>query len=188
MASFKKKESNMIETNIELLKSQISKLDKPDLDVNAWKGSTTVLLERIFGESYCAIKSINQIQNSVLDSRVLGGNYSNNINQCKQQGKEILEATITELETFGLPETTKKNGSGIEINLTQNQTFNINLILSAIKDELTKSQWVEIEKLLKADEIKSTKHKKIIEKLSGFGADVASNILANILANPNIWG
>ncbi|PKP51941.1 MAG: hypothetical protein CVT92_11165 [Bacteroidetes bacterium HGW-Bacteroidetes-1] len=178
----------MIETKIELLKSQISKLDKPDFDLNAWKGSTTVLLERIFGESYSAIKTIKQIQNRVSDLRALGGNYRNNINQCKQQGKEILEATITELEKFGLPETTKKNGSGIEINLTQNQTVNVNLILSAIKDELTKSQWVEIEKLLKVEEVKSTKHKKIIEKISGFGTDVASNILANILTNPNLWG
>ncbi|WP_320053321.1 hypothetical protein [uncultured Acetobacteroides sp.] len=177
----------MIETNIELLKSQISKFDKPDFDLDAWKGSTTILLERIFGESYSAIKTINQIRHRVSDLRALGGNYNNNINQCKLQGKEVLEATITELETFGLPETKKKNSSGIEINLTQNQTVNVNLILSAIKDELTKSQWVEIEKLLKADEAKSTKHKKIIEIISGFGADVASNILANILTNPNLW-
>lgn len=178
----------MIEINIGLLKSQISKLDKPDFDLNAWKGSTSILLERIFGESYSAIKAINQIQNRVSDLRALGGYYSNDINKCKQQGKEILEASITELETFGLPETTKKNGSGIEINLTQNQTVNVNLILSAIKDELTKSQWVEMEKLLKADEAKSIKHNKIIEKISEFGADIASNILANILTNPNLWG
>lgn len=188
MGKFEKKESIMIETNIELLKSQISKLDKPDFDLDAWKGSTTILLERIFGESYSAIKTINQIQHRVSDLIALGGYYSNNINQCKEQGKEVLEATITELERFGLPEIKKKNLSGIKINLTQNQTVNVNLILSAIKDELTSSQWNEVENLIKADEPKSTKRKKIIDKISGFGADVASNILANILTNPNIWG
>jgi c-di-AMP phosphodiesterase-like protein len=46
----------------------------------------------------------------------------------------------------------------------------------------------EIKKLIETDESKSTKRKKLIEKIESFGKDIATNILANILINPNIWG
>ena len=84
----------------------------------------------------------------------------------------------------------KTDNSGININLTQNQnqTVNINLLISALEDELTVSQLREVNDLMKIDEPKSEKKRKIIDKIKSFGSDVASNILANILTNPNIWG
>ena len=45
----------------------------------------------------------------------------------------------------------------------------------------------ELIELLKSQETKSQKKNKITEKLISFGSDVTSNILANILTNPNIW-
>jgi hypothetical protein len=132
---------------------------------------------------------ISQIKNTVTDLRSFNGYYSNNIEQCKQRGKEILDASITELESFGLPEKKEKNNeSGVNISLTQNQTLNINIILNALEDELSKSQLNEVKEIIENEGSKSEKRKKIIEKLGSFGKDVASNIIANILLNPNLWG
>ncbi|WP_312696007.1 hypothetical protein [Sphingobacterium mizutaii] len=181
----------MIEKQIELLRKQITKLDDNDFDLDAWKSSTNVLLGRIFGDTYQGIKAIDKIK---FDS---GGwaigdssHFWDNMVSCKKQGRDIMGACILELETFGQPEKKGADRSGIHINLTQNQnqTVNINLLISALEDELTVSQLREVNDLMKADEPKSEKKRKIIDKLKLFGSDVASNILANILTNPNIWG
>ncbi|AQX51846.1 hypothetical protein [Elizabethkingia anophelis] len=181
----------MIEKQIELIKRQISKLDDDDFDINAWKSSTTVILGRIFGETYPGIKEINKIQyKSGGIATTNASSFWNNLESCIKQGKDILEACITELEIFGLPEKKQNEQSGININLTQNQnqSVNINLLVSALEDELTVSQFREVNDLMKTDEPKSEKKRKIIDKIKSFGNDVASNILANILTNPNIWG
>lgn len=181
----------MIEKQIDLLKKQIQKLEENDFDLDAWKSSTNVILGRIFGDNYQGIKAIDKIK---FDS---GGwaigdasHFWDNMSSCKKQGKDIIEACITELETFGEPEKNKTEKSRININLTQNQnqTVNINLLISALEDELTVSQLREVNELMKTDEPKYVKKTKIIDKIKSFGSDVASNILANILTNPNIWG
>ncbi|MCT4287076.1 hypothetical protein HZP25_10155 [Elizabethkingia anophelis] len=181
----------MIEKQIELIKRQISKLDDDDFDINAWQSSTTVILGRIFSENYQGIKAIDKIKFesggwSVGDA----SSFWDNMESCKKQGKDILEACISELEIFGQPEKKQKEQSGININLTQsqNQSVNINLLVSALEDELTVSQFREVSDLMETDEPKSEKKRKIIDKIKSFGSDVASNILANILTNPNIWG
>lgn len=177
----------MTEKQIDLINIQLAKLDSPDFDIEGWKGSSIVILSRIFGDSYAGIKALENIKYS---SRSIANSSWNNLISCKKQGKEILGACISELETFGQPEQKKNENSGININLTQNQhqTVNITLLISALEDELTVSQLREVNELMKIEEPKSEKKKKIIEKIKSFGSDVASNILANILTNPNIWG
>lgn len=181
----------MVEKQLELLKKQIEKLDDKEFDLEGWKSSTKVILSRVFGENNQGIKAIDNIK---FDS---GGwaigdasHFWDNMDSCKKQGKDILEACITELETFGQPELKESSNSGININLTQNsnQTVNVNLLISALEDELTVSQLREVNEIMKAEKPKSDKKRSIIEKLKSFGSDVSSNILANILTNPNIWG
>ncbi|MDN3722753.1 hypothetical protein QRD02_00035 [Aequorivita sp. SDUM287046] len=181
----------MIDKQIELLKKQIEKLDENNFNLDAWKSSTIIILGRIFNTNYQGITSIDKIK----FSRGGGGfsgktHFWDNMTSCKKQGKDILEACITELEIFGEPEKVNSEKSEITINLSQNQnqTINITLLISALEDELTISQLSEVNELMKADEPKSVKKVKIIEKIKTFGSDVASNILANILTNPNIWG
>lgn len=171
----------------DILNKQIAELQQSDLEFNAWKNATAILLERIFGKDYPGIKSIQSIKHTRQDLRAHGGPINDNINMCKKQGLKILEACITEIDTFGVPEKSEVKNSGFAINLTQNQTVSINLILTVLKDELTVGQYDEIQKVVHTDEPRSTKLKKVIEKIEGFGCDVASNILANILINPNIW-
>jgi hypothetical protein len=173
------------EKQIELIKKQLSKLDSKDFDLSGWKSSTIVILSRIFGDTYQGIKAIENIKYS---SGGIGSVHWDNLASCKKQGKDILEACITELETLGQPEQKKNDNSGININLTQNQnqTVNINLLIGALEDELTVSQLRELHEIMNAEEPKYEKKKKLIDKIKSFGSDVASNILASILTNLNI--
>lgn len=98
---------------------------------------------------------------------------------------------IDEINIFGIPEKESSKESGLNINITQNQTarINLSLIVDSIQNELTGMQLKELQKIIGEKEEDENKHKeKVIEKLKSFGSDVASNILANILTNPQLFG
>jgi hypothetical protein len=72
---------------------------------------------------------------------------------------------------------------------TQSQKQSVDIFLEAIKDDLTGKQVKELKQIVvdaNNDLIKAKP--KLIEKISSFGIDVTSNIVANILTNPVIWG
>lgn len=177
----------MLEKKIELLKNQILELESISFTIEGWKGATIVILERIFGENHSSISSIKQIKYSVSDTTALGGFRRDNVDLCRNQGKAVVEACIKELEILGLPDKKEVNNSGINIQLTQNQSLVVSILNSALENELNHEQMQELIELLKSQETKSQKKNKITEKLISFGSDVTSNILANILTNPNIW-
>lgn len=179
----------MIEKQIDLINKQIEKLSLSDFDLSAWKSGSILILDRIFGNDFQGIKAIEKI-NYKSGGLSIGSSSSswNNMDSCKKQGKEIMQTCITELETFGEREKPKNNNSGININLTQNQSVNINLLVSALEDELTVSQMREVNEIMQSTDDSKNKKAKILDKIKNFGSDVASNILANILTNPAIWG
>lgn len=89
-------------------------------------------------------------------------------------------------------EISNKNDStnNIHITNTQNnsQQLTLNLFTDAIKDELTGKDFKALKEILKDYETEPEKTKdKLIEKIKGFGGDVLSNIVANILTNPTIY-
>ena len=175
--------------HVEILKKQIEKLTSNTFDLEGWKSSSSVLIGRIFSNSHQAIKAIEKIEFSS-GGYAIGdvSNFWDNMDSCKQQGKDIIEACILELESFGIPEKPISADKGININLTQNQSVNIDILISAIEQELTVTQYRELEKIMKSEGDSAEKKKNILEKIKGFGDDVASNILANIFTNPAIWG
>lgn len=72
---------------------------------------------------------------------------------------------------------------------SQQQSLAVELFLEAIKDDLTGRQIKELKAVVAgADNDLQKARPGIIEKLKSFGADVASNIVANLLTNPAIWG
>lgn len=80
--------------------------------------------------------------------------------------------------------------NNIQITNNQNNTqqVTVNLFLEAIKDELTGKDFKEIKEILKDFEAEPVKTKnKLLERVKGFGGDVLSNIVANILTNPTIY-
>ena len=71
----------------------------------------------------------------------------------------------------------------------QEQSLAIDLFIDAIKDDLTGRQIKELKTVVAdADNDLQKARPGIITKLKEFGTDVASNIVANILTNPMIWG
>ncbi len=72
---------------------------------------------------------------------------------------------------------------------SQEQSLAVELFIEAIKDDLTGRQIKELKSVVaEADNDLHKARPSIIAKLKEFGADVASNIVANILTNPMIWG
>ncbi len=72
---------------------------------------------------------------------------------------------------------------------SQQQTLAVELFLEAIKDDLTGRQIKELKTVVaEAGNDLQKARPGIIEKLKSFGADVVSNIVANLLTNPAIWG
>lgn len=178
-----------IDKYVSMLQQQLEKLNGEKFDIEAWKSSTIIALERIFGNNNQRSKEIEKIKYSS-GGYMIGNasNFWNNLDKCKEQGRAILEMSIAELESFGLPESGAKETGGINISLSQNQTVNIQFIMTALEDHLTGKQLREVKEIVKSEEPKDRKLTKIVDKLKSFGGDVVSNILANILTNPGIWG
>lgn len=83
--------------------------------------------------------------------------------------------------------TTNINNSNSQAQ-NQQQSLAVALFLDAIKDDLTGRQIKELKAVVaEADNDLQKARPGIIEKLKSFGADVASNIVANLLTNPAIW-
>ena len=159
---------------IKVLQDQIEKLETKDFDLNAWKNFTTLLLERIFGQKTKKIEAIQKIkydQGSWVLRDETG--YTNSMEACRKLGREILEEAIVELEAFGAPEET-------------GNTIPFDVILNALQDELTGSQFREIKNAIEEErQIKDLK-KILVTKLKGFDSEGIYAIVANILSNEEV--
>ena len=156
---------------IEILEGQIQKLEAKDFDLNAWKNFTTLLLERIFGRTTRKIDAIEKIkydQGSWVLRDETG--YTNSMEACKKLGREILEEAIIELEAFGPPE-------------QSSDAVPFKIILTALKDELTGSQFREIIKAISQKGAVEDRKKILVSKLQGYGSDAALAIVANVISN-----
>lgn len=118
----------------------------------------------------------------------------------QEHARKILIGYIDGIESFGLPEKEdfKENVAedkvtnlyNLTFNISQHQStaINIDVIFSTIKEELTGKQLKELQEVIDQNVSPKEKRNKIIEKLVSFGSDVASNIVATILTNPQIIG
>lgn len=156
----------MAEKQIALLKEQLAGLDKKKFDLEAWKNHTLIFLERIFGKDNSKLKLIQELHYdysswSLRDTAAAG--KTKDKDPIKMQAREILEATILELETLGLPETEADPQK----------------IWQLLQDELTGKQVKEIEAIIKSDN--SEKSKKISEVLENLEKESLSLLIANLL-------
>ena len=164
------------EKSIEVLEEQIRKLDAKEFDLNAWKNFTTLLLERIFGRQSKKIEAIQKIkydQGSWVLRDETG--YTNSIIACKKLGREVLDEAIVELRAFGLPEESP-------------DTIPFRVILDALEDELTGSQFRDIRKAVTEKGAIEDRKKVLMTKLQGYGSDTALAIVANILSDGQVAG
>jgi hypothetical protein len=160
---------------IELLKKQIEKLERKDFDLEAWKNFTVVILGRIFGEDSHKINQIEGIEYEHSSWSLRDTSGVSAIQACKDLGKEILEASIVELESFGIPALDHEDPDEI-----------IKIISEALHDELKGAQFRELKTILLSRETAVEKQMKVAEKLLSYGTDAAILVLSRILANARV--
>ena len=128
----------MAKKEIDLLKEQIDRLDDNKFDLEAWKNRTLIFLERIFRKESPKLRMIQNLHYDYsswsLRDTFAGGSAKDN-DPVRIQAKEILEATIAELEILGVPEEKKEQQK----------------IKELIEDELTGKQVKELDILLQSD-------------------------------------
>ncbi len=181
---------------IEIIKHQISGLDDESFDLNAWVLATDNYLKGIWGNETPKSTQLYAICNTM--SSAMFGSTETDVVKFKSQWKNLLNSYIIELENLKKPEPIKKSAmNNINLTVNQNQTQNqeqsqkltleFEIIIHALKDELTGNQIKELDSIIKEPE-SPEKGKKLVEKLLSFGSNVAAGILGNILANPQIIG
>ena len=107
---------------------------------------------------------------------IIPDNRTTQITEKKGKGKDAINVITT------------INNSNSQFQ-SQEQSMAVELFIEAIKDDLTGRQIKELKSVVaEADNDLQKARPSIIAKLKEFGADVASNIVANILTNPMIWG
>ncbi|WP_297100867.1 hypothetical protein [uncultured Draconibacterium sp.] len=156
----------MAEKQIAILREQLAKLDEKKFDLDAWKTHTLIFLERIFGRDNSKIKLIQDLHYdysswSLRDTAATG--KTKDKDPVKMRASEILEATIVELETLGLPEGEEEPQKVWEL----------------LQDELTGKQVKEIDALVKSDD--KEKAKKISEILENLEKENLSLLIAKLL-------
>lgn len=107
---------------------------------------------------------------------VIPDNRTTQITEKKGKGKDAINVITT------------INNSNSQ-SQSQEQSMAVELFIEAIKDDLTGRQIKELKSVVaEADNDLQKARPGIIAKLKEFGSDVASNIVANLLTNPMIWG
>ena len=100
--------------------------------------------------------------------------------------KQATEKQGTEKDAINVVTTINNSNSQSQ---NQEQSLAVELFIEAIKDDLTGRQIKELKSVVaEADNDLQKARPSIIAKLKEFGADVTSNIVANLLTNPAIWG
>ena len=100
--------------------------------------------------------------------------------------KTSLEKNVKRKDAINVTTTINNTNSQSQ---NQEQSLAIDLFINAIKDDLTGRQIKELKAVVEETDNDLQKARSgILAKLKEFGTDVASNIVANILTNPIIWG
>jgi hypothetical protein len=164
----------MNEKQIALLEEQIEKLEQKNFDLTAWKTHTSIILARIFGEESQKIKQIEKLEyeyNSWALRDTTG--HSAYLDSCKKLGREILEASINEIQVLGTPgKHSDKAGK-----------MDISVILEALNDELKGSQFKSLLKTLKSNINPDEKKRVVHEIIREIGEETNRAILESILLN-----
>jgi len=163
---------------ISLLKAQMDKLDQKDFDLEAWKQYTVVLLSRIFGAGNPKIEQVEKIEYdySSWSLRDTSGK-SAYLETCKKLGREILQASIDELEAFGVP-------SG----KVDDSAISTDAIISALEEELKVSQIRQLTEIISSDKKPAIKKKEIQTLIKSFEKGFAEKVLTGILSHPALSG
>lgn len=99
---------------------------------------------------------------------------------------------IPSVNTTKAGSTERSSTSPVTINVNQSQSQHqsqvMDIFLESISDEITGKQLKELKAIAKEESKPEEAKAKILDKVKSFGTDVLSNIVANIITNPAVWG
>jgi hypothetical protein len=192
----------MENNQIEFLKNLLNEAILDEIAFDVWKSKVVNTLTRIYGEKSSQIDQINKVKfKKMPDLSKLGGMTSsssfeainNNLDECKRFGIELVKGFIDDIEINGFPDKNEKNQDQKELNIvvnqlnSQNMSIKFTIILKTIQDELSEDQYFEVLNIIKSKENFIDKKNKLFEKLKSFGSDLITNIVVNLLTNPQIY-
>lgn len=159
---------------------------------NVWQKETVLTLINIYSENDKRIKSFEEIQSYIN----FGLSGIDKFHEASAEADRILKSLIQDISDFGIIKSdsnTKVGGINLNVNQHNHQTqttnveVNLNLLVEILKDELKGSQVKELKTIIESNEEPEIRKKNFVEKIKSFGSDVASNILANLLTNPQVY-
>ncbi len=153
---------------IKLLKKQIEKLENEDFDLDAWKGGTQAVLERLFGSDSSKIQQLHaiKIDYSSWALRDSTAKY-NPRDTVKRLGRELLDSAIDEIELMGLPSKDKSEDG--------------QALATLMQDHFDKSIAKSIADILEGDLPKSKKRGKLKSQLKKLTSDDKTELIIDLL-------
>ena len=165
------------------LKDEAKKINDGN-SLKVWKTKATFILENIYGVNSTQVREVAKLKFWP------GINNWDDIQSRRTEALELVNSLILVYEKLGSPKISSKAENGVTLHLTQNQTTSVklNIVIESIQKELNADQFKDLQDLIYSNEVVGEEKKnRIIKKLKNFGSDLASNIIANILTNPNLY-
>ncbi len=151
---------------IKLLKKQIARLDDKDFNLDVWKKSTIILLERIFGKNSTEIKQIKEISQDMSSWSLRDNLGDSSSDRSNLLGKQILETCIDELELT--EELDESEDAG-------------NKKLNLLKNELKGSQYENIRKILDKNMNEDQKLEELTKSLEKIDKEDLTDLIAKLI-------
>lgn len=153
---------------------------------NEWKVSTLVTLAHIFGETHSHYKALEKIKTV---------HYTDVTKQAIGKAKELMLSLIDNLKNFGFPKENEIPNNGVIVSVNQSNeqsqstqvSISFEFFIEVLRGELRTSEIEELKEILESSMEPKEKKKTFVDKIKSFGSDVASNILANVLTNPEVY-
>lgn len=184
----------LAESAIQALTKKIEQLEsvRTTDEFYNWQKTTSSTLQNIYPNRPPVIERFHTIKPYEMKWKGDG----TRINEGKKEAREYLDSLISDIEHFGLPHLSEKNTTdalnvSVHQHNEQNQStqvsVNFEYIVEVLRGELRTSEIDELKEILDTDDEPKVKKKRFIDKIKSFGSDVASNILANLLTNPQVY-
>lgn len=182
-------------TAIKAIQGKLEKLKSVETSeqYNIWQNSTILTLVNIYSEKDKRVIALEAIQSYTF--QVFSG--IDRTQKAIVAARDLLESLITDIQDFDIPSKIQhqEKQSAVNVQVTQsnnqsqttNTTIKLDFFIEIIKDELKGGQVKELKEILNSKEEILEKKKRFIDKIKSFGSDVSSNILANLLTNPEIY-
>ena len=160
------------------------------------------VLERFYDYQDTQLSTADKLKRSILilekkkcDS--LSAEPRCNVHDIAEDTKTLCDTIIAEVKALGIHTRRTANDKSVNVNTTvtqsqeqhqsQQQDVIVKILLEAAKDELTGKQRKELRAIAEETLAPQEVRKSIFAKLKEFGGDVAANIVANIITNPQVW-